>query len=114
MQYGLKEKTIREINIVFEKYEEVTEVVLYGSRAKWDFTPGSDIDFTLKGDKLSLRLINKISADLDELLLPYTFDISIYSHIDNPDLIEHIGRVGVVFYMKNASAKACMSHGKNL
>ncbi|MGR3219037.1 MAG: nucleotidyltransferase domain-containing protein [Candidatus Anammoxibacter sp.] len=112
MQYGLKEKTIREINIVFEKYKEVTEVVLYGSRAKGNFKSGSDIDFTLKGDKLNLQPVNRISTDLDELLLPYTFDISIYSHIDNADLVEHIGRVGVAFYMKMERAR--ISHGKGL
>ena len=109
MLYGLKEETIREINIIFGKYDEVTEVVLYGSRAKGDFKRGSDIDFTLKGWKLHLQLLNKISIDLDDLLLPYTFDLSIYSHIDNTDLVEHIERAGVVFYMKKEGVKEVKS-----
>jgi hypothetical protein len=32
--------------------------------------------------------------------LPYTFDLSIYHHITSPDLIEHIERVGKVFYKR--------------
>ncbi len=51
-------------------------------------SPDSDIDLTLKGDKLAL----------DDLLLFYRFDLSLYDQIDNPELIEHIERVEVVFY----------------
>ena len=36
--------------------------------------------------------------ELEELYLPYTFDISIFKQIDNKNLIDHINRVGVVFY----------------
>jgi len=71
---------------------------LYGSRAKGNYKPGSVIDLTLKGYGLDLKLINKISIALDDLLLPYTFDLSIYDSIDAPALIEHIRRVGIVFY----------------
>ena len=71
---------------------------MYGSRAKGNYKPGSDIDLTLKGKELNLKLLNKISLELDDLLLPYTFDLSIYHHIKQPDLIDHIVRVGKVFY----------------
>lgn len=101
MQYGLSTETIVEIITIFSKYPEVEEVVLYGSRAKGTFKAGSDIDLTLKGENLKLHILNKISQDLDDLLLPYSFDISIYHQISNPDLIEHIERVGVLFYQRN-------------
>jgi uncharacterized protein len=101
MPYGLSEKTVGEINKVFEGYSEVDEVILYGSRAKGNFKPGSDIDLTMKGDKLDLKLLNKISLDLDDLLLPYNIDLSIYHHISDPDLIGHIKRVGKPFYQKS-------------
>ena len=100
MQYGLKQETVQKINSIFAKYEEVEASILYGSRAKGDFKPGSDVDLTLIGKKLNLKLLNKISLDLDDLLLPYTFDLSIYHHINNPDLIEHIERVKKIFYKK--------------
>lgn len=38
--------------------------------------------------------------ELDNLLLPYTIDLSIYNHIGDPDVLAHIQRVGVAFYEK--------------
>lgn len=40
----------------------------------------------------------KALNQLTKLLLPYTFDISIFQHISDPDLIDHINRVGIIFY----------------
>jgi len=100
MQYGLKEETVKRINSIFANYEKVEEVVLYGSRAKGNYKSGSDVDLALKGKKLNLKLLNKICLDLDDLLLPYTLDLSIYHHIANPDLIKHIERVGKIFYKR--------------
>ncbi len=100
MLYGLKETTIETIHKVFSNYSQVEQVIIYGSRAKGNYKNGSDIDLTFKGDDLSLTLINKIDLELDDLMLPYTFDLSIYSHIKNPDLIDHIERVGKVFYKR--------------
>jgi len=101
MEFGLKEKTIEQISGVFAKYPQIDKVILYGSRAKGCFKNGSDIDITLKGNGLNLSIINKINLDIDDLLLPYTFDISVFEQISNSDLIKHIESVGVVFYECN-------------
>ncbi|MFH1362325.1 MAG: nucleotidyltransferase domain-containing protein [bacterium] len=98
MKFGLTEEIIGKINNIFAKYPQVEEVILYGSRAKGNFKKGSDIDLTLKGRGLDLSLANKISLEIDDLLLPYSFDISILDQISNPDLISHIKRRGVIFY----------------
>ena len=98
--FGLKESIIDKIREVFSHYPEVKEVILYGSRAMGNYKNGSDIDFTIKGNDLNLDLLNKIDWELDDLLLPYTFDLSLYKHIDSPDLIDHIKRVGKVFYAR--------------
>lgn len=100
MKFGLKEETIDKINNVFAKYPQVEEVFIYGSRAKGDFKNGSDIDLTLKGDRIDLSLANKISLEIDDLLLPYSFDISIFNQISSPGLLDHIKRRGKVFYPK--------------
>jgi len=100
IEYGLKKNTIQRIRNIFAIHPEVEEVILYGSRAKGTFSNGSDIDLVLKGKGLSQALLNKIRWELDDLLLPYTIDVAIYDRIDNPELIDHISRVGVVFYRK--------------
>ena len=101
MKYGLSEEILKKIQAIFEKIAEVEEAILYGSRAKGNYKSGSDIDIALKGEKLNLRLLNKIDLDLDELFLPYTFDLSLYDHISNTDLKDHIQRVGKILYKKN-------------
>lgn len=98
--FGLKETTIQKIRSIFIKYLAIEKVILYGSRAKGNYKNGSDIDITLIGDSLTYKLISDIENDLDELYLPYTFDISIYKFIENDKLINHINRVGKVFYEK--------------
>jgi predicted nucleotidyltransferase len=100
MFYGLSEKTLAKIIGVLQDFKEVEEAVLYGSRAKGNFKSGSDIDLVLKGKDLTLSVLNRIDLELDELLLPYLFDLSIYHHIQNTDLTAHIERVGKTLYKK--------------
>jgi predicted nucleotidyltransferase len=101
MKYGLDDKTIKQIISVLEKHPEIEKVILYGSRAKGNFKNGSDVDFTLVGKRLNLTIQNKMANDLDELLLPYTFDLSIYHQLSHKDLIDHIESMGVLFYSKS-------------
>lgn len=101
MSYGLASETVERINRVFAAHPEVEQAVLYGSRAMGTQKAGSDIDLTLKGDALNLPLLLKIENELDDLLLPYKIDLSIYRALDNPALVEHINRVGKVFYSKS-------------
>lgn len=100
MAFGLENETIMRIQEVFGEFPEVSEVVLYGSRAMGNFQPGSDIDITIKTTRPNLDMLNSISMQLDNLMLPYLFDLSFYSHIQNKDLLTHIGRVGKVLYQK--------------
>ena len=101
-RFGLKESTIARVNKVFAGHTEIERAILYGSRAKGTFRNSSDIDLTLEGDGITSEQFNRIMLELDDLLLPYTIDLSLKRQIDNPDLLAHIGRVGVVFYERGA------------
>lgn len=101
MSYGLKEDVIQKICAVFADHGNVREAVLYGSRAKGNYKPGSDIDIVLKGEELNLDTLNSIRLQLDDLLLPYMMDVSLYSHIDNAALLDHIARVGMTLYQRD-------------
>jgi type I restriction enzyme S subunit len=101
MQYGLNELDIQKMNAIFAAYKDIEQVILYGSRAKGNFKPYSDIDLALKGNNLNLSLKWKMEDNLDDLLLPYKMDIVIFSHIQNSDLVEHINRVGKIFYRRS-------------
>jgi predicted nucleotidyltransferase len=104
MLFGLSENTVLKINHVLQQYPAVERAVIYGSRAKGNFKSSSDIDITLKG-KLDLKILSDISLKLDDLLLPYKLDLSIYNHIASAELLNHIDRVGKVLWdAKDASA----------
>lgn len=98
MKYGLPERTIAKICAVLAQYPAVERAVLYGSRAKGNYKPGSDLDLTLYGFGLTPHLCASIAEALDDLLLPYTIDLSVFAELKHPELEAHIQRVGVVFY----------------
>lgn len=98
MDYGLSSSVIARIQEVFARFPDIDRAVLYGSRAMGTHKAGSDIDITLYGDRLTLPQLAAISSELDDLLLPYTIDLSIFVMLNNADLREHIGRVGKMFY----------------
>jgi len=98
MDFGLPAETIARINTVFKTFHEVDEVIIYGSRALGNSKPGSDIDLTVKGLDVNLHILNRIAQKLDDLLLPYIFDLSVFNQIENQDLLDHIARVGITFY----------------
>ena len=98
--FGLSENIIINLKTIFSEYENVEKVVIYGSRAKGNYRTGSDIDLTFFGENLKLNEIYSIEEEIENLDLPYMFDLSIFLHIDNESLIDHILCKGKVFYQK--------------
>lgn len=94
MPFGLSTTAVKKIKNILGFFPNIEEVIIYGSRAKGNYKPASDINLTLKGQDITLTDLNKLALMLDDLLLPQKFDISIYNHISNPDLVSHINRVG--------------------
>lgn len=99
-KFGLSKDDIARIKEVFEKYAQLEEVLIYGSRAMGTYKPASDIDITLKGKDIDFDVQQQIEFDLDDLLLPYKFDISIHDKINHPEFLDYIERVGKKFYKK--------------
>lgn len=96
--FGLPQTTIDTIRQILAAVPEVQKAVIYGSRAKGNYRPGSDIDLALFGDELNLEIVGQIAAHFDESPIPYQVDICIFNLIDHQGLREHIERVGKVFY----------------
>jgi len=98
--FGLPEQTLAIIRRILADYPAVEKAILYGSRAKGNYRQGSDIDLTLIGDDLNHRMLGQIAGRLEDSPIPYQVDLSIRDYIDSPSLLEHIERVGVVFYQR--------------
>lgn len=104
MSHGLSETTVDRIRSVLAHFPEVEKAVLYGSRAKGTHRPGSDIDLTLYGSGLRQPLLAQIDGELDDLLLPYQMDLSLFVSLTHPALLDHIRRFGVVLYERAPAA----------
>jgi len=100
MRFGLDEQTILKLQAAFKHFPAIDKVLIYGSRAKGNFKKGSDIDLTLVGCQLDQRQCSDIAEALDDLLLPYMIDLSVYHLLNHEELQEHIDRVGQVLYEK--------------
>lgn len=102
MKYGLDEKVIQQIHNVLKEFPTIEKVVIYGSRAKGNYKEGSDIDLCLFGKELNLSFLHQVELALDELFLPYIFDLCAYDQLKNEDLLSHINRVGIPFFEKSS------------
>ena len=81
------------ISSVLNQHPEVSQVKLFGSRAKGCHTPVSDIDLALWG--VSALQAEAIASELDELPLPYHFDVKAFESIKQHSLQDHIQRRGI-------------------
>lgn len=96
-QVALSTQELSLISAVFRRHPEIQSVALFGSRAKGTHTERSDVDLALWGDVDELAA-QSIAADLDDLPLPYRFDVKPFAAIKLRALREHIERVGVRIY----------------
>lgn len=97
---GLTPQTIEVLRNVFRRHAGIERIILYGSRAMGTHRPGSDIDLTIVGEIEQKELL-RLEVELDDLLLPQKIDLSLQRMIDNPDLLEHIDRVGKTLYQRS-------------
>lgn len=85
---------------------KIRQVTLFGSRAKGNYRPGSDIDLCL--DAPDLTLSEKLALDnaIDDLMLPWKVDLVVWQAIDNVHVREHILRVGLPVSVKEEASAA--------
>jgi predicted nucleotidyltransferase len=97
--FGLKTDDLLAVTRTFPKVPHILRAAIFGSRAKGDHKPYSDVDIVLYGDLTSTD-VESVIADLEDLPLVYQFDVVAYDLVKNPELRQHIERVGVSIYEK--------------
>lgn len=100
MEFGLNDKTLVLIRSVLSSFPEIDQAIIFGSRAKGTFKNGSDIDLTLIGNNLNQSILFELIDKIDDLMLPYSFDISIFENVSNTEFKAHVNRVGKTFFEK--------------
>lgn len=94
-QTGIKSQVIQEICCLAEKHN-VQKVILFGSRARGDYSEKSDIDLAVIGGDF-----NNFALDADEetsTLLCFDF-VDLSTNVSER-LLESVRREGVVIYEK--------------
>lgn len=99
VSFGLPETTLSLIRKQLAIYPSINCVKIFGSRAKGNYKPSSDIDLVLYGN-IEDKLLRHIAFELEELPTPYKFDVLNYSDINNEKLKQSIDTYGKVFYMQ--------------
>lgn len=95
-QTGLSYIEIDEILSFFKCRPEIERVIVFGSRAKGTYKPGSDIDLAVSGAGVDYSMINELSYLLnEESTLPYYFDILHFEGISSSTLLAHINEYGL-------------------
>ena len=82
---------------IFRRHPRVSTAILFGSRAKGTHSPRSDVDLVVTGDVTALEA-ETIAGELDELPLPYRFEVQALDRIEHRPLRSHIDRVGICIY----------------
>ncbi len=97
---GLTERDLDTIEKVFDSCANVREVWIFGSRAKGNYKPGSDIDLAIMNSGIALQDLLFLQGKFESSSLPYKLDVVNYQALKNEQLKEHIDRVGKPFYKK--------------
>lgn len=99
-EFGLSERNLNELAQCFDQVSALDHVVVFGSRAKGNFSTRSDIDLCLFGDQLSTKDLNRVYHLIDDSYIPYQTDLVVYHRLDHPELKDHIDHVGKVIWQR--------------
>jgi len=96
---GLTPEDMALIIDAIKSFPKIRKVILFGSRAKGNYKPGSDVDLAIEAGHNGHSIATSLAAILnEESLLPYMFDVVDLPSITEQSLVEHIQRVGRVVY----------------
>ena len=99
--FGISIQSFERIQEVLADFDEVERVEIFGSRAKGNYKKGSDIDLAIYGRNLRPETALHLEAKLNEdTPIPYFVDVLAPRFLHDPELIDHIHRVGLPFYEK--------------
>ena len=95
MRFGLTENSYEKIKEIVNTYKDYSFKV-FGSRARGDNKPNSDIDIAVEGE-ISTEKQKEIMNCFDSLDIPYMIDIVFICDLEKEELLESIKRDGVAY-----------------
>lgn len=103
MRYGLTQAELSRILAIFRANAHAEQVWIFGSRATGQHRPYSDIDLAVTGSRLSRSEVLRLSSALDDLPLPFAFDLIHWNELIPEALREQISKHGKLLYERNST-----------
>ena len=72
---GLSQRIIDSLLETFSRYPKVERVIIYGSRARGDYRPGSDIDLAVIAPKMRFDEFSQLWNEIDDLPIAFNIDL---------------------------------------
>ncbi|WP_155268541.1 nucleotidyltransferase domain-containing protein [Clostridium beijerinckii] len=92
------EHKVDEILHICHEHKNINKVILFGSRARGDNLPKSDIDLAVYSENSISEFIEDIEMNTSTLL---EFDFSDMKDIHDEFFIEQVEKVGIIIYEKH-------------
>ncbi len=97
-RFGLNKNQLKLILKLIESFPQIEKVFIFGSRAAGTNHVGSDIDLAVVGHQITREMLNRFSSSLDDLPLPFMFDVVDYNKIKNANLKQNIDSKGKLLF----------------
>jgi len=98
LSFGLSAEILDELRVVFSRFSAIDRVLIYGSRARGDFRPGSDIDLLVLAPTMASLEFAQLWMALDDLPIIFRLDVSLCQEVNNPKLMRNMLADGVTLY----------------
>ncbi|WP_059106155.1 nucleotidyltransferase domain-containing protein [Shouchella shacheensis] len=95
---GISKRFMKELQDLCAANEQIEKVLLFGSRARGDYTRTSDIDLAVFTSVLSHSQQNLIEAQIDEMSTPLKVDVLFVDRVTKEKLISNIEKEGAVIF----------------
>ncbi len=103
LNVGLDKKVLDKIVNIIVSQKDVDKIVIFGSRARGDFSRSSDIDIAIFSRNWTYKDINLVRNALDEeVRTPLKFDVVHFYDLEKQALKDEIVKDGIVIYDKES------------
>lgn len=102
--FGLAERHYADFVRVFQRYPQIEEVLIFGSRAKGTDKPWSDFDLAVVAPTLTDRAFSNLWNAIDDLPLVFKLDLVHWDRLPEDRFKEKIRREGKRFYPPEESS----------
>lgn len=104
MIYEIPSHVATQLKEFFNQFDFIDKVVVFGSRARHDCTPKSDIDLCIYSLEMTDIQFSKLKSEIDELPILYKLDVVHFEKV-NKELQDNVERDGKLLFQPKYKLK---------